>query len=139
MSTSEAENWARQNAPVIERARDNKGQTGNGEVVILHTIGAKTGRKHVVPLIPLRDGNRYIVFASVGGAPRNPAWYHNLVANPEINIEAGGETIPVRAIEVTGNERDQLFARQVAAHPFYAGFQRKTKRIIPVIALEPRR
>ena len=91
-----------------------------------------------MPLIPLKDGDRYFVFASLGGSPRNPAWYHNLMAHPEIQIEAEGKTIAVRAVEMKGAERDELYARQVAAHGFYAGFQKKTKRVIPVIALEPR-
>jgi len=134
---SDAEKWAKENEPVIARARANGGKGGQGEIVILHTIGAKTGREHVVPLIPLKDGERYVVFASLGGSPHNPNWYHNLIAHPEIEIEAGGETIPVRAIEVTGAERNELYERQVAAHSFYAGFQKKTKRVIPVIALEP--
>ncbi len=133
-----AEYWAKNNAPVIEQARKNNGKTPNGEVIILHTIGAKSGQEHVIPLMYLKDGDRYVVFASVGGAPKNPSWYHNLVAHPDIDIEAGNETIAVRARVTEGAERDDLFARQVARHSFYAGFQKKTKRLIPVIALEPR-
>ncbi|MGE0688448.1 MAG: nitroreductase family deazaflavin-dependent oxidoreductase [Dehalococcoidia bacterium] len=133
-----AEYWAKNNAPVIEQARKNDGKTPNGEVIILHTIGAKSGREHVIPLMYLKDGDCYVVFASVGGAPQNPAWYHNLVAHPDIDIEVGSKTVPVRARVTEGAERDELFARQVARHSFYAGFQKKTKRIIPVVALEPR-
>jgi deazaflavin-dependent oxidoreductase (nitroreductase family) len=131
--------WAEQNRPVIERLRGGgKGRGGDREMVILNTIGAKSGRPHTVPVMFLRDGDRYVVFASIGGAPRNPAWYHNLIAHPDLTIEVGGERIEVRAVELTGAERDEIYARQVRAHPFFAGFQKKTKRVIPVVALVPR-
>src|SRR5215210_5460283 len=89
--------WAKFNEPVFQEARRNNGNSRRGEVIILHTIGAKSGREHVVPLNFTKDGDRYIVVASLGGAPKNPAWYHNLVAHPDIDIEAGGQTLPVRA------------------------------------------
>ena len=134
---SEAAKWAAQNEPVIERLRANRSKPQT-TMLILHTKGAKTGREHILPLNYLPDGDRYVAFASIGGAPRNPAWYHNLIAHPDIVIEVDGQTLSVRAVEVKGAERDELFARQVASQPYYAGFQKKTKRIIPVIALEPR-
>ena len=138
MTQQDAEYWAKYNEPVFEEARKNNGRSRRGEVIILHTIGAKSGREHVIPLNYSRDGDTYIVVASLGGSPRNPNWYHNLVANPDIDVDVGGKTMPMRARVTEGAERDALFAKQVAKHSFYAGFQKKTTRIIPVIALEPR-
>jgi deazaflavin-dependent oxidoreductase (nitroreductase family) len=82
----------------------------------------------------LRDGERYVVFASKGGAPKNPDWYHNLKANPDIQIEVGDDTLEVRAEEITGAERDRLYKHQSELYPQFADYQRKTKRTIPVIA-----
>jgi deazaflavin-dependent oxidoreductase (nitroreductase family) len=134
----DAAHWAEYNEPVFEEARRNNGKSRRGEVILLHTIGAKSGREHLVPLNYSRHGDGYIVVASVGGAPRNPAWYHNLVAHPDIDVEVGSETIPMRARVTSGAEREELFAIQVARHSFYAGFPKKTTRLIPVILLEPR-
>jgi deazaflavin-dependent oxidoreductase (nitroreductase family) len=86
----------------------------------------------------LKDGDRYIIFASKGGADTNPDYYHNLKAHPDIEIEVGDETIKVYAQEITGPERDKLYARQATLYPGFADYQRKTKRIIPVIALTPK-
>jgi deazaflavin-dependent oxidoreductase (nitroreductase family) len=138
VTNADAAYWAKYNAPVYDEARKNNGKSRRGEVIILHTIGAKTGHEHVIPLNFSRHGDGYIVVASVGGAPKNPAWYHNLVAHPEIDVEVGSKTIPMRARVTQGAQRDELFAKQVAKHSFYAGFQKKTKRLIPVILLEPR-
>jgi deazaflavin-dependent oxidoreductase (nitroreductase family) len=130
--------WAKYNAPVYEEARKNNGKSRRGEVILLHTIGAKSGREHLIPLNFSQHGDAYIVVASVGGAPKNPAWYHNLVAHPDIDVEVGSQTIRMRARVTEGAERDELFASMVREHAFYAGFQKKTKRIIPVVLLEPR-
>ena len=86
----------------------------------------------------LKDGSRYLVFASKGGAPTNPDWYHNLNAHPDVRIEIGNETINVRAEIITGPERDRLYARQSSLYPQFAQYQRQTKRIIPVIAFTPK-
>ncbi len=85
----------------------------------------------------LKDGDRYLVFASKGGADTNPDWYHNLKAHPDIQIEVGDETVDVRAQEITGTERDRLYARQASLYPSFAEYQRRAKRTIPVIALVP--
>jgi deazaflavin-dependent oxidoreductase (nitroreductase family) len=82
-----------------------------------------------------RDGDRYVVFASKGGAPTNPGWYHNLLANPQTTIEVGSETIAVVASEATGEERDRLFRAQVARSPQFGDYQANTPRVIPVIIL----
>jgi deazaflavin-dependent oxidoreductase (nitroreductase family) len=107
-------------------------------MLLLHHVGAKSGTRRVNPLVYLPDGDRYVIIASKGGAPKHPDWYHNLVANPETTIEVGTETIPVRAEVITGEERDRLYARQAADRSAFAEYQAKTKRRIPVIALTRR-
>jgi len=81
------------------------------------------------------DGNRIFVFASFAGRPENPAWFHNLVANPQVNVEIGGKTYTATATVLTGAERDQVFADQARQYPGFAEYQEKTTRIIPVIEL----
>jgi len=86
----------------------------------------------------LKDGKRYIIFASKGGADTNPDYYYNLKAHPDVQIEVVDETINVRAEEITGRERERLFATQVSRYPAFGEYQRGTKRVIPVIALTPK-
>ena len=86
----------------------------------------------------LEDGERYLVFASRGGADTSPDWYYNLKAHPDVQIEVGDETIEVRAAELTGPERKRFYSRQAPLYPRFAGYQSQTKRIIPVIALTPK-
>ncbi len=86
----------------------------------------------------LKDGNRYFVFASKSGADTNPDWYYNLKAHPDVKIEVGDDTIEVHAEEITGAERDKLYARHSSVMPQFADYEEKTKRIIPVIALIPK-
>jgi deazaflavin-dependent oxidoreductase (nitroreductase family) len=85
----------------------------------------------------LKDGDRYLVFASKAGADTNPDWYYNLKAHPDVQIEVGDETIDARAAEITGPERDRFYARQASLYPAFAHYQSSTKRIIPVMALTP--
>jgi deazaflavin-dependent oxidoreductase (nitroreductase family) len=129
------------NAKIIEGFRANAGKVGGhfegATMLLLHTRGARTGRPRVNPLVYLPDGDRYVVFASKGGAPTHPNWYHNLLAHPDVTIEVGTETIPVRAVVIAGPERDGLYARQVERRPAFAEYERKTTRVIPAIALEP--
>lgn len=106
--------------------------------LILHSKGAKSGNPHTVPVMYLEDDGRYVVFASKGGVPNNPAWYHNLIANPDLDIEVKGETVPVHATEILGEERDRLFALQVAAYSMFGSYQKRAKRTIPVVALSRR-
>ncbi|WP_333768394.1 nitroreductase family deazaflavin-dependent oxidoreductase [Streptomyces sp. IBSBF 2435] len=135
---SEAEDF---NARIVAEFRANHGKVGGNfegaPLLLLHNTGARSGRKIVKPMMYLRDGDRYLVFASKGGAPENPAWYHNLVAHPDVEIEVGDETIPVRAEVLTGEERDRKYAEQAALYPGFADYQEKTDRIIPVVALVP--
>jgi deazaflavin-dependent oxidoreductase (nitroreductase family) len=130
------------NAPIIEEFRTNDGIVGGpfegATMLLLHTRGARTGRPRVNPLVYLPDGDRYVVFGSKGGAPTNPDWYHNLIANPDVTIEVGTSTVPVRAREIIGPERDELYARQVERRASFADYPKRTTRLIPAIALEPR-
>lgn len=130
------------NADVIAEFRSNHGRVGGqfkgAPLLLLHHRGAKTGRTRINPVMYMKDGDRYLVFASKGGYDHNPDWYHNLKAHPEIEIEVGDEKIMVKAQEVKGAERDRLYAKQASLYPQFADYQSKTKRVIPVIALAPK-
>ena len=130
------------NDQVIEEFRANGGKVGGmfegAPLILVHHVGAKSGTARVAPLVYLRDGDRYVIFASKGGAPENPAWYYNLLAHPETEVEVGSDTVAVRAVEATAPERDRLYDAQVAAQPQFGEYRDKTSRQIPVIVLEPR-
>ncbi|HUY25710.1 MAG TPA: nitroreductase family deazaflavin-dependent oxidoreductase [Candidatus Saccharimonadales bacterium] len=130
------------NTQTIAEFRANDGKVGGpfagAPLLLLHTVGALTGETHISPAMYLPDNDRYVVFASKGGAPTNPAWYHNLKAHPDLTIEVGSNTVEVTATEVEGAEHDELFGRQAAAYPRFAEYQAKTTRVIPVIVLTPR-
>ena len=104
-------------------------------LLLLHTVGARSGQPRVNPLMYLPDGHRWIVFASKAGAPTSPDRYHNLVANPEVSIEVGTDTIPVTATFAQGDERDQLYSRQAALYPQFTEYEHSTTRRIPVVIL----
>ena len=130
------------NAQIIEEFRANDGRVGGQfdgmPILLLHHTGAKSGEQYVNPLAYQADDGRYVVFASRGGSPANPGWYHNLKANPDITIEVGTETIPVHAEEARGEERDRLYRTQAERLPVFAEYEQKTGgRIIPVMVLEP--
>ena len=130
------------NAEVIAEFRANNGEVAAPyddppPMLLLHTIGARSGREHVVPMRCLPAGDTLYVFASAHGSDRHPDWYHNIIANPDFTIEKGSETFRVHADEVTGAERDAIFARQAARFPTFAEYERKLDRTIPVIALTP--
>jgi deazaflavin-dependent oxidoreductase (nitroreductase family) len=105
-------------------------------MLLLTSTGARSGQHRTTPLVHTRDGNRYVIIASKGGAPTHPAWYHNLVANPEATVEVGVESFPVRAAVATGDERQRLFDQQAALMPNFKEYQEKTTREIPVVVLE---
>jgi len=129
------------NAPIIEEFRANGGKVGgffeSASLLILHTKGAKTGRPQTVVLNHLPDGERFVVFGTKGGAPEDPDWVRNVLADPRPTVETGTETIAVRAAEITGPEREELYARQVELRPVFGEYPKKTSRTIPVIGLEP--
>ena len=122
-------------------AKAGKGVGPFGDLLmLLTTVGARSGEERITPVMFHRDGNRYIVIASKSGAPDHPAWYHNLKANPvarvEIGAETGTETFEVRASEAKGEERDRLYAERVAIAPGFGEYERQTSRKIPVMILE---
>ena len=117
--------------------RATSGPFNGGSLVILTTTGAKTGETRENPLAYTRDGDNYVVIASKGGAPTHPAWFHNVVANPDVKLEVLGETIPARARVAEGEEHQRLYDAQAAVMPGFAEYQKKTTRKIPVVVLEP--
>jgi deazaflavin-dependent oxidoreductase (nitroreductase family) len=128
------------NTKVIEEFRANEGRVGGpfegAPVLLLHTKGRRSGEERVNPMMYLPEGGRIFVFASKGGAPTNPDWYHNLVANPQVTVEVGAETYPARAEVITGEERDRIYAEQASRYSGFAEYQRNTSRVIPVVALD---
>ncbi|MBO0887676.1 nitroreductase family deazaflavin-dependent oxidoreductase [Candidatus Bathyarchaeota archaeon] len=130
------------NTGVIAEFRKNHGKVGGmfegAPLLLINHKGARTGKERVNPVMYLKDGHRYLVFASKGGAPTNPDWFYNLKAHPDAKIEVGDETIEVRATEITGAERDRFYAKQASLYPQFAQYQQKTKRIIPIIAFVPK-
>lgn len=129
------------NARNIAEFRANQGQlSGNfagAPMLLLHTVGARSGAPRVNPMMYMADGDRYLVFASKAGADSNPDWYYNVLAHPEIQIEVGDETLSVQAVVLHGAERDALYAEQARRYPGFAAYQRATERVIPVVALIP--
>ncbi len=104
-------------------------------LLLLTTTGAKTGRKHTTPTVYLVDGDRLAVFAAKAGAPTNPDWYHNLVANPRATVEVGDEVFDVDTEVANRKERDRLYAIQAERSPGFAEYEQKTTRVIPVVLL----
>lgn len=104
-------------------------------MILVTATGAKSGEQRTTPLVYLPDGDRYLIFASKGGSPSHPAWYHNLKANPVATVEVGTEKFEAVATELTGAERDEVYAKQAGLVPAFADYQEKTTRTIPVIAL----
>ena len=138
MDAASFNDWNRQ---IIEEFRANGGKVGGqfegAPLVLLHTVGAKSGQQRVNPLAYYADGDNVVLIASKGGAPTNPDWFHNIKANPNVSVEIGTETKPMRARIPDRAERDEVFARVVAAMPGFGEYQQNTERIIPVVVLEP--
>jgi deazaflavin-dependent oxidoreductase (nitroreductase family) len=129
------------NQDLISQFRANQGTITEGPfvgtpVLLLSTKGAKTGAQYTTPLVYTRDGDRFVIIASKGGAPTNPAWFHNLVANPTVTLEVGPERFEAEASVAQGEERDRLFDAQAAMMPNFAEYQEKTTRRIPVVVLD---
>jgi deazaflavin-dependent oxidoreductase (nitroreductase family) len=129
------------NTGIIAEFRTNHGRVGGpfegAPLLLLHSVGARSGATRVSPVMYLADGDRYLVFASKAGSDNNPAWYHNLIANPDTKIEVGDRTVDVHATEVRGQERDDFYRQQATLYPGFAEYEQKTERVIPVLALEP--
>jgi deazaflavin-dependent oxidoreductase (nitroreductase family) len=129
------------NELLIEQFRANAGQlTGQFAafpILLLTTVGAKTRSPRTTPLVYLQDDDRYIVIASMAGAPRNPAWYHNLLANPTASVELANESFDVRARIAEGDARHDLYETVARQFPIYGEYQQKTGRLVPVIVLQP--
>jgi deazaflavin-dependent oxidoreductase (nitroreductase family) len=133
-----ASDW---NQQIIDEFHANEGRVGGMfegmPLLLLHHTGAKSGTTRVSPVAYRLDNGNYVIFASKAGADTNPAWYHNLKANPQASIEVGTDQFAVVAGEAEGAERDRLFNAQAEANPRFGAYQEKTTRIIPVIVLTP--
>jgi deazaflavin-dependent oxidoreductase (nitroreductase family) len=133
-----AQDW---NGQIIAEFRANGGKVGGpfegGTLLLLHTVGARSGEPRVTPVMYQDIGDGVAVFASKAGAPTHPAWYHNLVANPQVSAEIGTETVPFVARVAEGAERDRIWEAQKVANPGFTDYERKTTRQIPVVILEP--
>lgn len=133
----EVNDW---NTQIIEEFRANGGKVGGqfagAPLLLLHHTGARTGQERVNPLMYQAVGEDFAVFASKAGAPTNPDWYHNLLANPRARIEVGTETIETKARVAVGEERERIWDKQKQDYPGFADYERSTDRQIPVVVLE---
>ncbi|WP_396925019.1 nitroreductase family deazaflavin-dependent oxidoreductase [Mycolicibacterium sp.] len=133
-------NFNEMNQKVIDEFRANGGKAGGmfegKPLVLVHHVGAKSGTERITPLVPYLEDGRIFIFASKAGADTNPDWFHNLVAHPETTVELGTERFGVTARVLDGAERDEIYAKQVAAQPQFGDYQKSTSRIIPVVELQ---
>jgi deazaflavin-dependent oxidoreductase (nitroreductase family) len=128
------------NQKIIAEFRENGGKVGGpfegAPMIILHTVGARSGAVRETPLVRFPESDdEMVVIASAGGAPKHPAWYHNIVAHPRFDVEVGTERFPVDATVLDGEERERVWERVVARMPGFGEYQQKTSRTIPVIRL----
>ncbi len=133
--------FAAMTAALIDDFRAHGGKVSSGpfagrDVLLLTTTGAKSGQPRLAPLVYTRDGDRFVIVASKGGSPTHPSWYLNLVANPIVTVEVGGEEFQARAVVVEGAERDRMYAQRVEKYPAFGEYQQRTARRIPVVVLE---
>lgn len=125
------------NKKVVKEFRANGGKIeGRGSLVLLTIKGAKTGKAYIIPLMYVPDGERILAVASKGGNPKHPDWYLNLLANPDVTVEVGDEKFDAVARVLTGQEREEAYAKAEKVFPPYAEYKTKTTREIPVFALE---
>jgi deazaflavin-dependent oxidoreductase (nitroreductase family) len=130
--------WARDQVELYERSGGTDGLTLNGRpVVVVTSVGAKTGKLRKTPLMRVEHEGSYAIVASKGGAPTHPVWYHNLIANPLVELQDGPIKKDYRAREVSGDERDVWWARAVETWPDYDSYVERTSRLIPVLVLTP--
>ncbi len=134
--------WNEFNRQVIEEFREKDGSVGGAfagaPMILVNHRGAKSGTAYTTPLVYTRDGGNYVVIASKGGAPEDPQWFRNLRADPDITIEVGATTLPVRARVAEGEERDRLYRAQADLMPNFDEYAKATTRTIPVVVFEPR-
>lgn len=127
------------NLGIIKEFRENGGETfgpfKGRNLLLLTTKGAKSGNEGTTPLVYSKDGDRYVIIASMGGAPKHPAWYHNIVANPEVTLEVGTEKFQATATVAGEPERSRLYNAQAEMMPAFTEYQQKTTRGIPVVVL----
>jgi deazaflavin-dependent oxidoreductase (nitroreductase family) len=130
--------WARQHAELYEATNGEKGGDLRGRpIIVLTTVGARTGKLHKTALMRVEHEGTYAVVASLGGAPRNPVWYYNLKKNPHVELQDRAAKRDYLAREVTGPEKAVWWERAVEAWPDYAEYQKRTERLIPLFVLEP--
>jgi len=128
--------WARENAEKYMESGGTEGNELQGKpVILLSTIGAKTGKLRKTPLMRVEHDGQYAIVASLGGAPKNPVWYHNVKANPRVELQDGTESHDYEARELFGDEKATWWERCVKAWPDYANYQKKTERQLPVFVL----
>lgn len=130
--------WVKDQLAKIDETGTTESVDVMGMAVVVYTMrGAKSGKLRRVPLMRVEHDGVYAVVASKGGAPEHPVWYHNITANPEVEVQDGSAKHDGVAREITGAERDEWWERAVAAYPPYAEYQTKTDRLIPVLLVEP--
>ena len=113
------------------------GRMGKSPILLLNTVGRKSGKKRTTPLLYVMDGEDFVIIASKGGTPTHPAWYLNLIANPDATVEVGDREVRVRAEEVHGEDKTRLWQKMVEMYPTYDDYQTKTEREIPLLVLHP--
>ena len=127
------------NEKIIQEFRENEGRVGghfaNNTLLLLHTTGAKSGKQRINPAVTMEDGERLVVIASKGGADTHHAWYHNIVANPEVEVEYGTERFAAQATVATEPERSELYDKMAGIFPGFDDYRTKTSRVIPVITI----
>jgi deazaflavin-dependent oxidoreductase (nitroreductase family) len=139
MADTDDELFGEEHVRVFRETAGERGYHWRGTtILLLSTVGRRSGETRTTPLIHRMDGDRWIIVASKGGAPANPGWYENLLANPQATIEVPGETVSVRASTAEGEERARLWSLMTEVWPAYDEYQAKTEREIPVVVLERR-
>ena len=130
--------WSRKQADLIESSGGTEGTEMRGmRVIVVTSVGNKSGKLRKTPLMRVEHDGRYAAVASLGGAPKHPVWYYNLIAEPHVEVQDGPVKQDMAAREVFGEEKSEWWARAVEAYPDYADYQQKTDRIIPLFVLEP--
>jgi deazaflavin-dependent oxidoreductase (nitroreductase family) len=135
----EETNMSDYNKAIIEEFRANGGIVGGHfqgrDLILLNTIGAKSGLLRVIPVVYMTDGDRYVIIASNGGSPTHPDWYYNIVTHPEFDVEVGTEKFTVKATVVEEPQRTRLYDKMAARYAFFAEYRENTERVIPLIIL----